>query len=179
MNRQKEYIVNWVYINTKDSISVVDLGCGHGSRFKYVNETVKNKIGIEIYKPYLNEAVQKFTKIHGNLMEFETLVSEQFYDCAMLIDVIEHLTKCNAEKLLNKLQNNFNKILIVTPCGFFKQEVDPLNKGNDKYQKHLSGWTKQDLKEFNFNVNIYKNFHPLSDANPRDCIFAIWKKTND
>ena len=46
----------WITNNTIDSKSVVELGAGFFDNLKHVHPNVKTKIGIEIYKPYIDNA---------------------------------------------------------------------------------------------------------------------------
>lgn len=60
----------WINENTKDSKCVVELGAGFFNRLKSVNSNVKIKIGIEIYKPYIdNSSYHDCIKIHGDILD--------------------------------------------------------------------------------------------------------------
>jgi len=176
MNQYKPFMLRWITENTCNHASVVEFGCMFGARFKFVHSSVKNRIGIEIFKPYLDDAVEEFTKIHGDMCSYNTLVDIKYHDCALFIDSIEHIEKEDGIALLKRVQKTFNKILLITPDGYFKFDCDLHGYGSHETQRHKCGWTKEDLEKLGFKVFIIDKFHPPSDINPRGCIFATWEK---
>lgn len=172
----KEKMVSWIQENTKNTNCIVDFGCMFGSRFKYAGNPNTIKIGIELFKPYLDNAVESFIKIHGNMCNFNKLIDKKYYDCAMIIDSIEHLEKNEALNLLKEIQKLFNKILLITPEHFFIFEKDLSGYDSHESQRHKSGWEVEEFKNLGFKVELISDFHPPSDNNPRGCIFAIWEK---
>lgn len=67
----------------------------------------------------------------------------------LLLDVIEHLKKSEALKLLNFVEaivKKYTVILLSTPYGFIPQDsVD-----DNPYQRHLSGWLPKELMSKGF-----------------------------
>lgn len=170
----KEYMIQWIIDNVGNCKSVIELGCRYGDRLKILPANIK-KYGIEIHKPFLDKAHCEFEKIDGDLLEFDNYITPYEIECAMLIDVLEHLNKVDGERLLVRLKRyGFKKILIQTPNGFYAQGPEPGNK----YNAHLSTWTEKELKDLGFITSVYQNFWPAKDNNTVDCLFATWERTN-
>lgn len=130
--------------------TVLDLGCGPSSPLKNC-QNIKFSLGVEAFKPYLN--ISKKQKIHTKYLQKNILnldFPKNSFDAIILIEVLEHLTKKDGQKIL-KLANKWakNKIIISTPNLYFPMnEVD-----HNPYQKHLSGWSIPELKKIGFKVN--------------------------
>lgn len=179
----------WINKNTTNSSTVVELGAMFFDKLKYVNTNVLMKIGIEIWKPYIDAKIDHFglptltecKKIHGNILNYRELLVEYDLDTAMIIDVLEHFEKPIAIKLINDLKKDFKKILLMVPAGYYPQEIDHTGFGAHKYQKHRSIWRENDIAELQFTEVILDNtFH----ANPSlieknmdtGCWFCSWSK---
>jgi hypothetical protein len=62
-------LTQWINENTFDSICVVELGAGFFDKLSMVHGNVMIKIGIEIYKPYIDNAkYHNCIKIHGDAL---------------------------------------------------------------------------------------------------------------
>ena len=167
----KQYMINWIKENTKDCNSVLELGCRYGDRLKIIHNDAL-KFGIEIHKPFLDASPYDFTKLHGDILDFDQIILDSM-DCVMLIDVIEHLNKDDGIELIKRLQAyGMSKILIQTPNGQYEQGPEPGNK----YNAHRSTWINDDLDQLGFKTNVVSNFFPPSGGNTRNCLFAIWSK---
>ncbi len=135
----------------KNCQSVLDLGCGPSSPLKNLKKAPALElysVGVDIFEPYIlnNLAKEKIHSEYINSNIFAIDFPPQSFDCALLIDVIEHFTKKDFLDFLPKLEKIAKKIIIITPNGFIKQET----YDNNPYQIHRSGWTKQDLTELGF-----------------------------
>lgn len=64
------------------------------------------------------------------------------YDLILMIDVIEHLDKEEAIKMLNYFLGRGCTIIIATPKVFFDQHLY-----ESSYEKHVSHWSVKDFKE--------------------------------
>lgn len=80
--------------------------------------------------------------ILGDLRNLETLLpaSSPRYDLALFIDVIEHLEKPDALKLLDALTRRARRVLVTTPWGFRPQEIPGM-----PFEAHRSGWHPWDF----------------------------------
>jgi hypothetical protein len=158
-------------------------------KLKHVSYTVKTKIGIEIWKPYIDSELDHFNnpvikdciKIHGSILDYRELLKSHKKDTAMIIDVLEHFDKNVALKLFEDLKQDFNKILLMVPCGYFPQEIDHSGFGADEFQKHRSTWREEDIKELNLTeVVLDPHFHSnpelVSMGMDTGCWFCVWEK---
>lgn len=180
---------NWIQQNTNGSVSVVELGAMFFEKLKHVSPTVKTKIGIEIWEPYINSEVDHFgvpvfkdcIKIHGSVLDYKNLLSDYELDTAMIIDVLEHFEKDVAFKWIKELKNDFKKIILMVPAGYYPQEIDHSGFKADEYQKHRSSWYEEDIIKLGFTevvLDEYFHANPELLANKMDtgCWFCVWQK---
>ncbi len=183
ISEKKINLSEWISENTKDSNTVVELGAGLFNRLKDVHSSVPIKIGIEIWKPYIDRAIyHDCIKIHGNLKLYKDLLVSYELDTVMLIDILEHFEKEEAFKLIDNLKQDFNKIILMLPSGKYEQEEDCYNLGADDFQKHRSFWYDEDLSMLAFTENIVDSFfHNKNDRQkmglPTACYFLVWNKS--
>lgn len=169
-------LYNWIAENTKNNNCVVEFGSMFFDKLSHTRST--KKIGIEIWKPYIEAAkYDGCVKIHGDFREFEKLISKEDMDCAMFIDTLEHLTKEDAVILMEKVMNKFNKVLLMIPEGDYPLHKDVTGMGADEHQTHRSTWFLEDIKKLGFkNIIVDPVFHSGSGYKNTGCIFAIWNK---
>lgn len=179
----------WINEKTANSKSVVELGAMFFEKLKHVSPNVKTRIGIEIWEPYITSEVDHFgvpvfkdcIRIHGSVLDYKNLLDGYELDTAMIIDVLEHFDKEVAFKLINDLKQDFNKIILMTPAGYFPQDIDHSGFHADEYQKHRSFWYDEDIAKLGFDEVILDTiFHtnPELEANKMDtgCWFCVWEK---
>ena len=133
----------------KDCESVLDVGCGPSSPLQHC-KNIKMSVGVEAFKPYLEESKRK--KIHTKYLnkKIEELeFPDKSFDAVIAIEVIEHLPKKTALEFLKKASRwAKKKVVISTPNGYF-----PMNDVDEnKYQRHLSGWEVSELSKLGFKV---------------------------
>jgi len=131
----------------KDCETVLDLGCGPSSPLQYC-KNIKHSVGVEAFKPYLEEARQR--AIHSEYLErrIEELdFPENSFDAVIMLEVLEHLPKEIGFEIIKKADKwAKKKVVISTPNGFFPMEdVD-----DNDLQRHLSGWTPVEFKGLGF-----------------------------
>lgn len=151
----------------RDCNSVLDIGCGQRSRVQHLN--IKDSVGVERFKPYIKESI--FNKIHskyvfGDIMKIN--FADKSFDAVLMLDVVEHLSKSDGEKLLLKAEQwAKKKVIICTPNGFFSQRE---SDGNI-FQKHLSGWTIPELKNRKYQIH---GIHGLKYTNQNKFLYPLW-----
>lgn len=144
-------IENLLREEIKQNYRVLDLGCGPHSQlsiFKKNPELNLHLVGVDAFSPYIEKNV-KIEKIHNEYLEMNILdidFPEGSFDCAIMIDVIEHIKKEDFISFLPKLEKIAEKIIIITPNGFIEQDTYDSNT----YQKHLSGWTVDEFESMGF-----------------------------
>ncbi|MBI1799327.1 MAG: class I SAM-dependent methyltransferase [Candidatus Eisenbacteria bacterium] len=80
----------------------------------------------------------------GDLRELDRVLPDDAtgYDLALFIDVIEHLEKPEAYRVLDQLTRRARKVLITTPLGFRPQEIAGM-----PFETHRSGWFPWDFSK--------------------------------
>jgi 2-polyprenyl-3-methyl-5-hydroxy-6-metoxy-1,4-benzoquinol methylase len=152
-NKLAESLLHTVVFELKNELrdckSVLDLGCGPDSPVQYC-ENIKYKVGVETYTPYLVQSKSK--GIHNEYINkrIEDLDFEpKSYDAVVMVEVIEHLTKEEGLRILEKAEKwARKKVIITTPNGFIHQN----NLDDNKLQEHLSGWLPEDFKKRGYRV---------------------------
>ena len=152
-------------INKQSPIkSVLDIGIGFGKYGFLLRELLDIRVnrynkdswqtqidGVEIWDAYVNKLHRYiYDKIYiGSIIEFSI---PQTYDLVIMSEVIEHLTKDEGTKLLNKL--SFNTALIITTPQHFVSNAN--KEWENPYERHLCLWTVDELK------SLFPNLTPLT-----------------
>ncbi|MFC2011841.1 class I SAM-dependent methyltransferase [Chloroflexota bacterium] len=129
--------------------TVLDLGCGYNSPIQHCH--IPFSVGVEVFEPYLIEARKKGIHdeyIRANVTELE--IAQKSFDAVMAIEIIEHLTKEEAYRLIEKMEIwARNKVIISTPNGYIQQD----GYDNNPSQVHKSGWTTNEFKNLGYRVH--------------------------
>lgn len=147
-----------------DCKSVLDLGCGPSSPLKNI-KNIDYSVGVELFKPYLD--ISKKQKIHTKYLQKDILnlnFKSNSFDAVILIEVLEHLSKNDGQKIL-KLADIWSKkkVILSTPNQYFPMGI----VDNNIHQKHLSGWSIKELRQNGFKINGVSGFR------------FFYKKSND
>lgn len=147
----------------RDCESVLDLGCGPSSPLQYC-ENVKYSVGVEIFKPYLEESEKR--KIHTEYIEKkieDVDFPEKSFDAVILIEALEHLPESIGYAMLEKAERwAKKKVVISTPNGFLSQR----ERDNNPYQAHLSGWSLGTMKKLGFRCRGLAGLKFIRQENP-------------
>lgn len=163
---------DFIAFGTRGVTSVVDFGSGPGDKLAFVDPGVTTKIALDKFGPYWSQIPSKYSALTCDALEYEKFIPEEKRDCAMLLDLIEHMDKEKGADLLERLKTHFRVILIFTPLGYHAQDIDVTGMMNP-YQIHRSGWSVEDLTALGFHVEADPAFHgPRGGA-----IFATWRRT--
>lgn len=135
----------------RGSLKVLDLGCGVGAAAEVLNKSkIHHFVGVDIYEPYLKICERRgFYKkvIKADLRKIN--FDKKSFDVVILFQVIEHLHKKDAKKLIRKAVSLATKaVLISAPNGHCNQEV---YDGNI-YNQHKSTWQAADFLKMGFKV---------------------------
>lgn len=130
--------------------TILDVGCGYSSPLRLIKKG-SLKVGLDIYEPYILES--KKLAIHDEYVfgDARNLPFESnCFDCAVAIEVLEHLEKQDGLKMIKEMERVAKKkIILTTPNGFLPTAPGP--KDNPE-ERHLSGWTANELKKLGFRV---------------------------
>jgi len=138
-----------------NSRTFVDVGCGYGSigyllRVHLLMSRIKGElIGLDVSREYFQHLTQSNVYDHLVLASASALpFKDKEIDVSLSIEVIEHLDKREAIRMLQELDRITKKRAILTTPNGFHQVFEALNI----YEIHRSGWTPSELKKFGFKV---------------------------
>jgi len=138
--------------------SVLDVGLGFGKWGFLIRDTFDVMMGQNFKKADWKihiTGIEPFSKcitpiqkeVYNKILKkdvFEVIDKLGKYDLIMFGDVIEHFEKDKAYKLLDKLLQHSDNIIISTPLGFMPQGAWA---GNER-EIHRSGWVPEDFKKY-------------------------------
>jgi hypothetical protein len=171
----------WLQEKTAGCRSVVELGAGFFDKLGMLSETVNQRIGIELMGCYIDNAKFKECAIlQGDALNYKALLPEScLYDTVLMISFLEHVTMDEGKALIASLKEDFNRILLVVPCGLFDQEEDVTGFGCHEAQTHKSFWYEEDILTLDFQENVVdKLFHkgnPLA-KHDKASAFCVWER---
>jgi 2-polyprenyl-3-methyl-5-hydroxy-6-metoxy-1,4-benzoquinol methylase len=140
--------INSLNIKT-NNLKVLDVGSSSVSILENLGLSFKKLVLFDIKFSSLKKK-NNIIYVKGNLLNIEKNFKEASFDIITAFDVIEHLKKRDAIKLIKKLKKITKKLLILyTPNGYLFQPPSEINK----FQEHLCGFEHKDLENLEFNTN--------------------------
>lgn len=123
------FLPNW-WIKDTDK-NILDLGCGRGLPMELIRirHSKINSTGVDVYPSYIKEC-----KMHGfynqclnqDLLKFK--YKKNNYDVVMALQVLEHVTKDQAWRMLSNMEKTAKRLVIIsTPYGKTDYETDDGN----------------------------------------------------
>lgn len=143
---------------------ILDVGCGQSSPLRRVRKD-SYRVGVDFFRPYI--FVSKTSAIHDDyiLADVRHLpFKSKSFDCAVAIEVLEHLTKPDGLRMIKQMEEVAKKIILTTPNGFFQALSGPDALNPD--ERHLCGWSASELKELGFRVHGLLGLKMLHKAAP-------------
>jgi SAM-dependent methyltransferase len=141
----KERIKEFVHKQT-DITTILDIGPGSGTYARLLGDKY-TYIGVEIFEHYVEQFRLKHlyhTLIIGDASEIELPPA----DLIIFGDVLEHMKKEKAEKLLAKAINDYKHIVVSIPINEGGSIVHAdIHYGNE-HEAHISGWTFKELESY-------------------------------
>ena len=162
--------MNWLgkmvqrQINQEDT--VLDLGCG----IQQANDDIRAKsvLGVDIWDIYLDEIKGKINTVRISMSELDRFMDKS-YDVVICLDVVEHLDKDLALKVIDECKRICRKRAIIYTPSEFKDNMDAIQNtwdlGNNPHQEHKC---LLDLNDFNLR-GYYTSI--VTDNG----IFALWE----
>jgi SAM-dependent methyltransferase len=141
--------------------SLLDLGCGRASPIGHFATRLTRCVGVDAFEPYLRESVE--AGIHSDyrcldVMEIDRNFAPASFDCVVALDLIEHLPRPAGLELLDMMERIASrKVIVFTPNGFVPQE----SYDGNEWQRHLSGWTAEEMEQRGYRVLGLHGWKPL------------------
>lgn len=135
--------------------TILDVGCGLSLKSQYID--AKIRVGVDIYKPFLEkiEADCPYIVINSNAMMIDRLFMKNSFDIVLITDLIEHLDKDDSFKLLDMAKEIAKvAVIIETPLGYIPQNIDIWGYGGHEYQTHRSSWCIEDFTNIGYKTFI-------------------------
>ena len=145
------------WIIDKKSKSILDLGCGDGKNILLLKKRIKEimAVGVDIHDESLEKAKDKncyIKLIRSDITKIK--FKEKSFDCIICLQVVEHLNKKDALKIIEDLQRYARKqIIISTPIG----ELIQGRVGTNIHQTHKSFFTAKYFQNMGFTVKSIGN----------------------
>ena len=142
----KEEIKEW-FSKQKGIRTIVDVGAGSGTYPKLLGPTYIYK-AIEIFEPYIKMWGLKdyYSEIIiGDVCDVKWPTG----DCIIFGDVLEHIQKDKAKKVLQKALDTFTYVIVSIPVSKYENEIQyGMVHYDNQYESHISGWTFLEMKNF-------------------------------
>ena len=161
----KEDIKKYIYNKYDKNIKILDVGPGLGT-YSILLSDYKNIDAVEIYEPYVEKynLKDKYNNVFiSNIIDFDF----DFYDIIIMGDLIEHLSVKDSQKLLEKIYDKCNEIIVCVP--FLLKQFGLENKHEDHIQDDLTPTIME---------KRYKNLKPMWENNRIGVYFKNKTKNN-
>lgn len=147
----------WIYrrsfgnlLKRKSPVTMLDIGCGDGGGTQNLSLPKSFEItGVDIFQPYIN--IAKKRNLYKRIIKADVrkLSYKKKYDVVLVSHILEHMSKEDGVKLINKLENITKKrLIIISPIGDILQH----DTDGNKHQVHVSSWSVEDMEKLGFNV---------------------------
>lgn len=133
--------------------SVLDVGCGLSLKSQFIEADIR--VGLDIWRPYLEriDATVPYVPIQADAMTIDSLFLPRSFDLVLLLDVVEHLEKDEALRLIAKAEAVARQAVVIeTPRGFLPQNMDILGLGGDSLQTHRCGFEPEEFTALGYSV---------------------------
>lgn len=128
--------------------SILDIGVGEGTYFNILSPYLENTkwSGIEAWEPYIKkyELRQKYEILINKDVRQINFAEGPSYDLAIFGDVLEHMTKLEAQTLIKTITPKTNLMIISIPIIDFPQDIIAGNP----FEKHVKdNWSHKEVLE--------------------------------
>lgn len=135
--------------------TILDLACGISLKSQYIDADVR--IGVDIYKPYLEnielEVDVPYVTLLYDVRKIDDIFLPKTMDLVLLLDIVEHLEKSDSMELIKKCEEIAKvAVIIETPSGYIPQDIDILGYGGHEYQTHRCSWNNEDFKQMGYST---------------------------
>lgn len=126
---------------------------------------------IEPYGPYADVLRGRGFEVLQTIAE-RGLLGVIKADTIVMLDVIEHMEKDEALRVLALAKAVASQVVVFTPLGFVEQTGDAWGMGGDVWQRHRSGWMPEEFADCRLLID--EHFHVRLK---RGAFFAIWQRS--
>lgn len=162
-NNVQALFERWNLYPTGQIETVLDVGCGLSLKSQYLDAQVR--VGVEIHRPFIEriDATVPYAVVNANALDIDRLFLPKSFDLVLILDVVEHLEKADAWRLIDMAEAIARvAVIIETPRGFVPQDIDIWHGGGDQYQTHRSGWEPDEFSARGYEVRLRD--YRMSDA---------------
>ena len=162
-NNIQSLFQGWNLYPTGQISSVLDVACGLSLKSQYIDCDLR--VGVEIHRPFIEriEASVPYAVVNADALTIDRLFLPKSFDLVLVLDVVEHLEKADAWRLIEMAEAIARvAVIIETPRGFVPQNIDIWNGGGDTYQTHRSGWEPEEFTARGYEVRMRD--YRMSDA---------------
>lgn len=165
--------MNWLGEIVQERIgpddTVLDLGCG----IMQASDDMRAKIilGVDIWEKYLDHIKNVHPTMRVSMSELDRFMDKS-YDVVICLDVVEHLEKDLALKVIDECKRICRKRAIIYTPSEFKDNMGSVQNawdlGENPHQRHLCVLNNNDFESRGYNTEIVTD----------DGIFAEWNNGN-
>lgn len=132
--------------------SLLDVGCGEVSPIRFFSKKIPYTLGVDGFEPALLKSRKQGIHtdyLHLELLKLGEVLEPKSFDCVLASDVIEHLEKPDALRLIAMMETIARKkVILFTPNGFLPQG----ERDENPYQVHRSGWSVEEMQALGYKV---------------------------
>lgn len=152
----KVFIMSWIepecWVIDKSAKTILDVGCGEGLPMEMIKMriNVEKSVGVDLFEPYIRKSKKK--RIHNEYVLVDVRKMKfpnKSFDVVMALQVLEHLPKKDAWKVLEKMEKIAKKqVIAAMPIGeMYHPAVD-----NNELQLHQSHFDPEEFKKKGYKV---------------------------
>ncbi len=150
--------MNWlgkiVAARIRETDYILDLGCGI---MPATGPLTEHHVGVDCYQPYLDRVGEPC--VLATLPDGAGQFGDRHYDVVLMLDVIEHLDKPAAMRLIAHAERIASReVILFTPDGFCPQDgFNSWGLGVNPAQAHRCGFTYEELTQMGYACERYPN----------------------
>jgi len=134
--------IAWALARMPVPKTALDIGCGQGTYAKMFPKL--QWTGVEIWEPYVEKYNLKDLYPSLHIADVRELDTDEHFDVCFLGDVLEHMTKEEAQALVEKAKRWADTVVISIPLGHYPQGE---YEGNP-YEAHVTdNWTDAEVRQ--------------------------------
>ena len=157
---QNQFVTRFILPQNMDGLRVLDCACGRGAWGFFIRSQLKGSAyleGFDLFSPYIERLRELKLYNYVYRMDIREVRSlAQKFDVILAMDVLEHLEKYEAMKVMRDLEDMTKIVLIISlPIGAQKQDVG--HDGN-LYQIHKSSFRPEEMEGLGYETKLHAKF---------------------